>query len=358
MADIDHNNNYTSLDYFRDNLPENLRCGHEKTNTFIYNKKSASKLKYIQSNHDCNFKFLCFDIDSQHFDPFILQNELDLPLPNLKVTNPESGHCHIIYSIKVPVHNNQNSSYRALKYYKAIFNAMKTLLEPYGSDKGFVNYLIQNPLSKHWYVEEYSKIEYELKDFSKSKYIDLSLYYSAKNIERNIENPFEPVVGERNCYIFKELSLFSYEQVDNYRPHRFEDWDALIFSQAEKINEYVGFKSKSIEYNELKHIAKSVRDYTWSKWTNPVRRGRDKLSASLLSDLKDKQALAAIKTNEIRRNKTKDRIVYGLKFCEENNLKKTQKKVAEVAGLSARVIRNYKDFFHHIKKSGTTVYIR
>jgi hypothetical protein len=106
-----------------------------------------------------------------------------------------------------------------------------------------------------------------------------------------------------------------------------------------------------------------VRDWTWDKYTIPVKRGKLSAKLSLLTDLRDKQTVAAKETNKIRREKTLERIEYGLNKCISKGIKPTQKNTAKESGLTDRTLRKYKDYWLSKKnslgqKSGTTVYIR
>jgi hypothetical protein len=342
------------LSSFTDYLFSDIRCADDKAVHLTRNKKTALERRYVYPNNVNSLKYMCFDMDLVDIEKDL---EIIIPYeiqpPNLIIKNPESGHSHFVYCIKNEIHKNKNSSKKALKYYESIYKEMTRLLADIGCDEAYKNHIIQNPFHKDWQTTIYSDTAYELKDLARN--LDLSKYYeyTSYKIGSSPENEFEPCEGQRNNYLFRELQLFAFSEIGRYRPHNFTAWSNLIYKQAETIYNYIESKTEisGFSINDVRCTAKSVLNWVWERYTIPKKRGRYKAELSLIEDLKDKQSVSAMKTNEIRRNKTIEAIKQGVKQCRDQGIKITQTNTARICGLSTRTIKRYKDVWLSEKNS-------
>ena len=340
------------LNNLKDHLYSDIYCAQEKDYHVYRNKKIALKQKYIYPNPKNSFKYMCFDIDLPDVDldlDFLLPWECKKP--NIIVKNPKSKHCHFIYSLSNEVHNNKKSSKKALAYYNNIRAEMTRLMSDIGADFGYINKIIQNPFHDHWITIVVNDAEYTLHELAEG--LNLRSYQKSNYFHStSIENQYDAREGERNCYLFNELRLFAYEEINNYRPHLKDSWDKLITNKAEEIYNYIE-KNTSItgfSINEVLGITKSVSNWVWDKY-EPKNRGKYKAELSLLEELKDKQVVAAQKTNETRKNKVFEAIESGIKGCIENKESITLKNTKKYANIALSTLYKYKDYWIFSKNS-------
>ena len=83
-----------------ESFPNKPYCTDELGVTYIRPKKTAIKKKYLQVNQPKLVTYLVFDIDRQ--GAVLSWYDNDLPPPYWSSKNPENGHGHIAYRLKVP----------------------------------------------------------------------------------------------------------------------------------------------------------------------------------------------------------------------------------------------------------------
>jgi len=127
-----------------ESLPNKPYCTDELGVTYIRPKKTAVKKKYLQVNQPKISTYLIFDIDKQ--GAVFSWYDSNLPTPFWTSKNPENGHAHIAYRLKVPVCTSDMAHLEPIKYLAAIESAMTEKLK---ADRGFAGLLTKNPLHGH-----------------------------------------------------------------------------------------------------------------------------------------------------------------------------------------------------------------
>lgn len=235
---------------FNDLLHHTLLCSDSlEYGVKVRRKNYAIKHKYIQFN-DRFIKFLVLDIDRKNcFWDWDYQN---LPAPHFVVANPENGHCHYIYALATPICRTDNARKEPLEYFAKIQQAYTKALN---ADPNFAGLLTKNPNSEKWRVSQFATEPY-------------TLAYLADFVELPKKILKREATGEgRNCYLFDTVRRFAYGEVMFYKNNgaKFDDFNRVILAKLEKLNVFEN--APSLNFNELKAIAKSVSKWTWRNFT-------------------------------------------------------------------------------------------
>lgn len=153
---------YEVLQALYDDLPLKPYCSLVKGACFVRPKELAIKTNYIQPNHPDVLHWLWFDID----DPNALfaYYYLNTPVPNLIIENPDNGHAHVGFRVRVEVGLTGNSRQEPINYIKAVYYALR---ESLNADMGYVGNLIKCPFDTDvWNVYISGRKDYELKDLA------------------------------------------------------------------------------------------------------------------------------------------------------------------------------------------------
>jgi hypothetical protein len=128
----------------------------------------------------------------------------------------------------------------------------------------------------------------------------------------------------------------------------FDRFYAAVHDFALKTN---GNMSIPLDYSEVKSVIKSVATWTWKHYHGDTKnRGVMDLTAKGHNlTLHDKQSLGAGYTNKIRTEATEQRIVEAVEALQAENLKITQKAIAERSGLNKNTLTKYKDLVKKLK---------
>ena len=139
----------------------------------IRSKDIALSNPYIQANPLNSYEWIIIDIDTN------IDYWEDLPVkPNIIVMNKDNNKGHLYFKIKA-VHNNLDSSYKAIEYYNVVRYGLNTLL---GGDIGFNQTLSKNPLAVDcWRVINIHDKEYELSELA--EYCELVPRYKLKELK-------------------------------------------------------------------------------------------------------------------------------------------------------------------------------
>lgn len=239
------------LDLFSNHLPQKTRCCDDfDVDNKVRLLKNAIKKRYIQPNDFNSIQWLVFDIDYP-ICPDSLRNDYLVPDPTLFVSNPENGHAHLFYLLKTAVHKNSHSSQKAIQFAAAIEFGLATKLD---ADMGYVGLLAKNALHADWRVLHTVPKAYELQELADS--IDTTL----------LNKPLKERLNyglSRNCSMFKEVSRWAYKAIRQGFPDC-EQWHSAVLSRTEMLNQQL---EKPMEYNEYKHIAKSIAKWTHGKFS-------------------------------------------------------------------------------------------
>ena len=318
------------LNLFRDNLPRKPYCSDDlsaglKIRTLDY----AAAMRYIQQNHVNSKLWLVYDVD-RPTSPEEIYEDIGLAPPNLFIQNPKNGNAHVAYSLNNPVHLNQNSSQKPIRFAGALDAAYREKMD---ADRGYAGLIMKNPLNESWRTFSIVQQSYDLPELA--EYVDLSKF-NDKRVKT------EAYGLGRNCQLFDSLRHWAYRNKDRYR-----DYDAWFDAVAERAEMYNAEFLAPLEWREVKHTVKSVANWVWKYYdgSGKVKRGRDALKGSLL-DLHDKQVLSAIETHNQRKLSTRERIAVVVTNLQSNGRKVTQKMVAETSGLSLRTVKYH---WHTVK---------
>jgi hypothetical protein len=214
-----------------------VKCSDTKSHTVIRNLAIALKKPYIQANPLNSFEWIILDID--HENTYI--DDLAVK-PNIIVYNKTNNKAHYYFKIKA-VHNNDQSSYKALEYYQAVRYGLNILLD---GDIAFTQTLSKNPLAKeHFRVLEVHNKEYELSELA--EYCELVPKYRIKAITD---------VSERAEILGRNQSIFDAVRVEAYKMN--DPTEEQIRAIADSYNNNL---ANPLANQEIKHIAKSIAKY-------------------------------------------------------------------------------------------------
>jgi hypothetical protein len=224
-----------------------VKCSDTKSHTVIRSLAIALKKPYIQANPLNSFEWIILDID--HENTFI--DDLQVK-PNIIVYNKTNNKAHYYFKIKA-VHNNDQSSYKAIGYYQAVRYGLNTLLD---GDRAFTQTLSKNPLAKeHFRVLEVHNKEYELSELA--EYCELVPKYKIKAITD---------VSERAEILGRNQSIFDAVRVEAYKMD--EPTEEQIRAITDSFNNNL---ANPLVNQEIKHIARSI-----AKYVSRPRTQRDK----------------------------------------------------------------------------------
>jgi len=243
----EHSNAF-QLDLF-ESLPHKPYCTDELGVTYIRPKSSAIKKKYLQVNQPKLVTYLVFDIDRQ--GGVLSWYDNDLPAPYWTSKNPENGHAHIAYRLKVPFCTSDIAHSEPIRYAAAIQSAMTERLK---ADRGFAGLLTKNPLHPHWKNEFWTEYEYTLDELA--DFLDLKGH---------------PLRGSetsglgRNCELFDNTRQWAYRAIREYwAPNYKRKWNAAVYDKVESTNSQFNVP---LPISEVKAIAKSIANWTYREFT-------------------------------------------------------------------------------------------
>lgn len=239
------------LKMFRDNLPRKARsCSEFALDNKVRSIENALLKPYIQPN-DFNCRtWLVYDIDRATCPDEIRHDRL-APEPTIFVSNPKNRHAHLFYLLETPIHNNHNSSQKALRFAAAVDCGLANKLD---ADMSYVGLLAKNAVHKKWQILDTVPQAYELND--------LAEYVDTKQLNTAIKKLPEYGLG-RNSILFDDVSKWAYKAIrQGYPP--FEQWQQAVMARAEMLNTRF---ANPMAYSEYKHIARSIAKWTHKHFT-------------------------------------------------------------------------------------------
>jgi DNA-binding transcriptional regulator YiaG len=235
------------LKIFCDHLPRKARsCDVFDIDNKVRSIESALTKKYIQPNDFNARTWLVYDIDRATCPDEIREDKF-APEPTVFVSNPDNRHAHLLYLLDTPIHNNQSSSQKALRFAAAVDCGLANKLD---ADMSYVGLLTKNPMHKRWEVLETVPQSYEL--YELAEYVDTNLLNTA------IKKLPEYGLG-RNSMLFDKVSKWAYKAIRQGWP-AFDQWVNAVLSRTEMLNAQF---NNPMGYSEYKQIAKSI-----AKWTH------------------------------------------------------------------------------------------
>lgn len=238
------------LDLFTNHLPAKARsCDNFDVDNKVRYLAQALKKRYIQPNDFNSRQWLVYDID-RPTHPDEIRHDCLAPEPTIFVSNPKNRHAHLFYLLNTPVHQNADSSQRALRFAAAVDCGMALKLD---ADMAYAGLLAKNAAHEHWEVLHTVPQAYELNELA--GYVDTNiLQSSAANL---------PAYGlHRNYTIFEGLRKWAYKAIRQGYP-AFEQWDRAVLTRALALNMAMHKRDiPSLPEQEIEHIAKSVAKFT------------------------------------------------------------------------------------------------
>ena len=282
--------------------------------------------------------WLTFDIDHENFECW---EDAGLAIPNIMVRNMNNLRCHISYAIE-SVCISDAARPKPMQFAAAIESAYTDLL---GADKGYTGLLTKNPYHNRFRAWNIHDVVYPLGELA--DYVpDLKTYYWTR---KRAANDDHAGLG-RHCAIFHRLRFFAYDHVHWHRENGtpYDDWMGLILRRCERFNDF----QSALPYSSVKATAKSVGNWTWKKYWpkgKPVRRGimQESFAKSQIPlDLKARQHHAAMRTAEVKRSATEERIINAIGQLTAQGKRASMRAVAKLAGISQpNISKHYQHLF-------------
>ena len=299
------------LELFKANLPKKARsCNNFKLDNKVRYLNEAILKKYIQYNDFNSFTWLVFDLDYSVNNEMIT-NDLGMPEPTLLVSNPSNRHAHAYYLLEQPVHNNIQSSKKALKLFSIIEYGLMRGLK---ADNSFVGMLGKNALHKHWQIIPSFGGQYTLSELS--EYVPDNDFKGT-----NVQTGYG---AGRNCEVFETVARWSYKAIRQGWPE-YTQWYKAVETRVMAINSKF---DTPLEYREYKHIAKSIATWTHQRFTEQG-----------FSEWQSKQGKkGGMASGKVRTEKNADKRSQALEFRSQGL---TQKAIAEHLGVSRMPISRW-----------------
>lgn len=180
-----------------------------------------------------------------------------LPPPTWAAINPENGHAHIAWGLRVPVVlERADNNEKALRFLAAIEGCISARL---GADASYHGGLTKNPLHPRWIVHHPGRLEYDLHDLAEHL-PELRTYRPPRRAQ-------EQAGTGRNVHLFTELQRWAVRAIRDHwsnGPGGWAGWLERCKAQAGAVN--AKFPAP-LAWEEVCHVAKSVARWTWKKTT-------------------------------------------------------------------------------------------
>lgn len=321
----------TELQNFQNNIPKKPYCSSNyKIGTVIRNKEIALKQSHIQVNHPLYQKYLILDIDNNFLD--ILDENFGLN-PNLVIANKNDCKAHFLFRLDKAIIKTESSRIKPLRYAAAVEKALTTKLK---ADENYSGLLVKNPFCDQFRVFSYRQDPWNLNELT--EYLDLSVKAPKQAIES-----ISTGLG-RNCQLFDEIRLkYAYRQLNNF--NTLESFQNYLLDKAIQYNNNF---THALNYSEVLSTVKSIAKWTWTHYEPKIQRGRDSAQNLNLS-IQEKQILSASNTNKTRIESTERKIRGAIYSIKADSQKITQKRIAEVSGLSIATVKRHSKLIKSLK---------
>lgn len=346
MSKVSHQQGQLSL-FTEERLPYRPYCTDDyETGTWPCQLSTALQRRYIQPNPPAVRFRLLFDVDrpaGAH-----AWADANLAPPNWTATNPRNGHAHVCYEIDIPILVDPFVDRAPVRFAAAIECAYRESMK---ADAGYSGHLCKNPMNGYWITSVFRQDGYSLPELS--EYIpDLSRF--------NDKRTKLPEYGlGRNVTHFNRLRLWAYKAINAYRAGDFETWHRCV---EEKAAEYNNF-APPMEWNEIKHTAKSVATWVWKHApASAVRFSRLQASRGAAKHERFKeehgivkyekeQAKAALAGAEAKRKRSEAKIIEAIGILTAKGERISMRAVSRLADISAPALSMH--YGHLFKKALT-----
>jgi len=293
-----------------------LDCGLK-----IRTKKHALRHDYISVNKKLR-RYLIMDIDREK--GALAYEDIGIE-PTIIITNPENTHAHLLFELENPILFAENARPKIQEYFKAVQRGMVIALR---ADVGYTHFVTKNPLSDRWWMT-CCDVRYSLGDIT--EYCKPINSYS---YEMNID--IDDSEG-RNCSLFNKVRRWAYFQVKEFVV--FEAWHQSVLDKCIRENTFM----PCLPYSEVKATAKSIANWTWEN-RHKIGHAKNRGAAQVDKRLKtsNRQKAGAEYTNQLRKEKTEQKIIKAIKQLKEHGCKITASCLEQASGVSRRTLYNHK----------------
>ena len=293
---------------------ENLRHGIR-----LVPREQAMNLPYLALNSDFSTAWITFDVDRQ--GAAFAWEDAGLPMPTFAVINPENAHAHLVYRVNYVWHRDEDELHtKAFNLLRLIKLSFTSLLE---ADPMYVGKITKNPLHPRW--KTISGPEYTLSELA--DYIPQGMSRTgAEAAHRQARAKQVTDLNGRNCALFDLMRFEAYSRVRDFTARaEFGDW---VLRRCKALN------SGGLPCSEVRATARSVAKYVWANKDRPL--GRKKCTPD---QIRQRQQLAAERTNLRRRSCTVARIKQARAYLIQVGHKDTQAAIARALGVSIRTVQ-------------------
>ena len=274
-----------------------------ETGVRLYPTQELLKKSIVQTNPYNSVGWIIVDLDSptSHLD----WQDVNAPPPNIISINKGNGHAHLFYGLEKPVHKNDVSSFKALKYCAAVNIALTQYL---GGDEGYAMHLSKNPTNEKWLnlfprqglytLEELADWLPNLGKVKRKKLPDISL--------------------GRNVNLFEKLRMYAYSE--RRTATDYQQFYANIYTQAKIHNSSF---ITPLPNGEIRATAKSIAKWTWVHMNNKG-----------FEEWGEQRRVRSIKKRSQKAEALKEEVLRLKEECPEI----TQKDIALMLGVSTRTV--------------------
>lgn len=317
-------------------LPTKPYCSDDKTARLIRSQSYALKEPYIQLNKPSMCAWLIFDIDKPFTGEYAWEVH-DLPPPNYIAFSRDSRRYHMGYAI-IPVCMSENGRIKPFRYLAAIQRTYANLLD---ADDGFARLVTKNPLHSDWLVHIFHNHEYSLGE----------LHDGVDDLDNKKSKVSKELIGyERNVELFDALRYHAYQMIKHVRQGEFtsDSWRNYLTNHANALNQKYFTNAKGIDGtfkgllsdSECRSIAKSVAKWTWRN-QDSIRIKERKMGLDESQPLETRQALGAHYAATVKADATRAKIQSAADELRSQEIKATQKAVAELSGVSIKTVKRH-----------------
>lgn len=323
------------LDIFKKSLPNKPYCSNNLSLSGLQIRplKTALTYTHIQPNHPLYQGYLVVDVDHCFMDALDDHHALR---PNLVVANKTNPRAHFFYRLEKPVIKTEAARLKPLRYAAAIEKSLTTKLK---GDQNYSGLIAKNPISDQYRTFSFRQDPWDLHELHEN--LDLSIKAKPQTHEISL-------LG-RNCHVFDVVRHQAYKIVEFHRNTTSqEDFFNAVLDLAVESNQF----TNPLGYSELLAISKSISKWTWTKYQpnrKKANRGAYKSFLTFCNTTQEKQVVSAHITNKNRKKSTEKLIREAIYSIKADGQKVTQKRIAEVSGVSTRTIRKHKDLIKSLK---------
>jgi hypothetical protein len=292
------------LQTYKERLPWHGHATDDlQTGVRLYQRQTLLTKAIVQSNPYNSVGWIIVDMDSPTAN--LDWQDINAPPPNIVSINKSNGHAHLFYGLENPVHKNELSSYKALKYCAFINIALTQYL---GGDEGYAMHLSKNPTNGKWltlYPRQWLYTLDELADW-------------LPNLGKVKRKRLPDISLGRNVNLFENLRMYAYSE--RRTAIDYQQFYANIYTQAKAHNSSF---ITPLPNGEIRATAKSIAKWTWVNMSNKG-----------FEEWGEQRRVRSIKKRRQKAEALKEEVLRLREECPEI----TQKDIALMLGISTRTV--------------------